>query len=42
MLLDEDHDHVHGDGDPDLILEGILGSLVEGLEPLMLFDLFEK
>src|ERR1019366_3068080 len=41
-LLDYSDQNVGGDGDPDLRLDAILGSSVEGFDPQMLLDPFEK
>ena len=42
LLLDDGHEHVDGDGDPDLSLDGILGSAEEGLDAKVLLDPFEE
>src|SRR5882672_10023222 len=41
-LLDDGDQNIGGDGDPDLRLNAILGSPVEGFDPQMLLDPFEK
>src|SRR5260370_24885154 len=41
-LLDDGEQNIGGDGDPDLRLNAILGSPVEGFDPQMLLDPFEK
>src|SRR5258708_13744653 len=41
-LLDDGDQNIGGDSDPDLRLNAILGSPVEGFDPQMLLDPFEK
>src|ERR1019366_1447178 len=41
-LLDDGDQNVSGDRDPDLRLDAILGSSVEGFDPQVLLDPFEK
>src|SRR4051794_26109824 len=41
-LLDDRHEQVDGDRDPDLSLDGVLGSAEEGLDAEMLLDPFEE
>src|SRR6266851_5432380 len=41
-LLDDGDQNIGGDSDPDLRLNAVLGSPVEGFDPQMLLDPFEK
>ena len=42
FLLEDGHQQVNADGDPDLGLDGVLGSSQKGLDPKVLFDPFEE
>ncbi len=42
ILFDDGDEHIDRDGDPDLSLQGILGSAVELLDAQVLFDPFEE